>query len=85
MWLFASCDACFDMNLGKISAKVFEAKRGDAAVNGRPGLKISISEVIRISSNQALRRTVQHFTSFILVSNHLSSQFPSTDISQHNQ
>jgi hypothetical protein len=21
MWLFASCDTCFDMNLGKISAK----------------------------------------------------------------
>jgi hypothetical protein len=34
MWLYASCDACFDMNLGKTSAKVFEAKRGDAAVTG---------------------------------------------------
>jgi len=38
MWLYASCDACFDINLGKISAKFFEAKRGDAAVNGRLGL-----------------------------------------------
>jgi hypothetical protein len=37
MWLYASCDACFDMNLGKISAKFFEARRGHAAVNRRPG------------------------------------------------
>jgi len=53
MWLYASCDACFDMNLGKISAKVFEAKRGDAAVNGRLGLKSLSQKVIFISSNQA--------------------------------
>jgi hypothetical protein len=44
MWLYASCDACFDMNLGKISAKVFEAKRGDAAVTGSK-VKISNSEI----------------------------------------
>jgi hypothetical protein len=57
MRLFASCDACFDINLGKISAKsrqnlgkisakVFEVRRGHAAVNGRPGLKSLSQKVI---------------------------------------
>jgi hypothetical protein len=58
-----------EKNLGKISAKFFEARRGHAAVNGRPDLKSLSQKVICISSNQALRGTVQHFTSLFLASN----------------
>jgi hypothetical protein len=46
MWLYASCDACFDMNLGKISAKSRQNfSRQDEAMQQLPeaGFKISIS------------------------------------------